>query len=354
MPSIYFTMTLTGTDPGIGEFRPPTSLRNYPELPPAQGVLPVAFGHSAPDANGDIMMFAQVQMQMINMVMTMVPLPAMMIDSFNAHDVTVGETWDWEVTNMSHGDHPFHTHGFPFELQEITWEDDLIPNDPNWNFNWIPAVRKIKDTIRAPARLGAKGTSRTITRLRTTFDDTNRAGRASASGMLPTFDENGNWTSGGWLFHCHVLEHAGRGMLSMIEVHEADEVFTNYGKMKGGTGGVYPSLGATGDISPGSTITFKAIDILPGKKCWLVVGDYNAMRPIAGGTLVPGVTPVNASDPLFRPMPNNADANGHATWDITTWDAYPSGTEFWAQVAARDPGAQGKLSFTNAFKFTKP
>ena len=350
----YFDMTLTGTDPGTGAYVPPSTLRTLPEFGTPVGVLPVTYGHGAPDMNGDVTMFVQAEMQMINMVMTMVPLPAMKIDSFNAHDVTVGETWDWEVTNLSHGDHNFHTHGFFFELLEYRWEDDLNPTDPTLNFFFNPFQRRIKDTVRIPARQGAKGTSRSITTLRAKFSDTGRVGRTAASGMLPTFDDAGNWTSGGWLFHCHMLEHSGRGMLSVFEVHEQGELFRNFGKHKAGTGGIYPSLQTSGDLTPGSTITFDALDMLPGKKCWLVVGDYNAMRPIAGGTLVPGVTPVNASDPLFRPMPNNADANGKASWDITTWDAYPSGTVFWAQVAARDPGAQGKLSFTNAVKFTKP
>ena len=350
----YFDLTLVGDDPGFGEWRPPEALKTYPPLDPPLGTLPVTFGHSMPDMNGDVTLFAQAQMQMINMVMTMVPLPTAAIDSFNAHDVTIGDTWDWEVTNLTHGDHPFHTHGFTFELQEYRWEDDLDPLDPTINFSFTPLSRRTKDTIRIPARLGAKGTSRSITRLRAKFDDTNRTGRTAASGMLPTFDGNGNWTSGGWLFHCHILEHAGRGMLSVFEVHEPTELFRNFGKHKAGTGGVYPSLAATGDLSPGSSITFEAVDMLPNKKCWLVLGDYAGRRPIAGGELVPSVSVPNSADPLFVPMGAFADANGKQTWTVSAWDAYPSGTEFWAQVAARDPGAQGKLTFSNAFKFTKP
>jgi FtsP/CotA-like multicopper oxidase with cupredoxin domain len=27
-------------------------------------------------------------------------------------------------------------------------------------------------------------------------------------------------TSGGWLFHCHILEHSARGMMGFFEVYE--------------------------------------------------------------------------------------------------------------------------------------
>ena len=348
-----FDITLQGTDPGTGEWVPPANLGSFPVFGDPIGTLPVMYGHSMPDMNGNVILFVQAQMQMINMVMTMVPLPAPKIDSWNAHDVNVGETWDWQIVNLTHGDHNFHSHGFFFELKEYKWEDDLDP-DPNLNFNFVPFQRRVKDTVRIPARLGAKGTSRSITTLRAKFDDTNRVGRTAASGMLPTFDTAGNWTSGGWLFHCHILEHSGKGMLSVLEVHEQGELFRNYGKHKAGTNGVYPSLEIAGDLTPGSSVDITALDMLPNKKCWLVVGDYDALRPIAQGTLVPGVTLANASDPLFAPMGAFADANGENTWSITGWDAYPSGTDFWVQVAARDPGALGKLSFSNAVKFTKP
>ena len=69
-----------------------------------------------------------------------------------------------------------------------------------------------------PARLGAKGTSRTIARLKVHFDDTGRQGQLAAHGETATFDPSGNWTSGGWLFHCHILEHSAKGMMSFLQV----------------------------------------------------------------------------------------------------------------------------------------
>ncbi len=77
----------------------------------------------------------------------------------------------------------------------------------------VPApYREIKDTIIVPARPGEKMTSRTILRLAVAFDDTGREGEAEAFGKEP---EDG--TSGGWVFHCHILEYAGRGMISFLQ-----------------------------------------------------------------------------------------------------------------------------------------
>ena len=50
-------------------------------------------------------------------------------------------------------------------------------------------------------------------RLVTKFDDTGRKGQAAAFGKVP-----GTNTSGGWVFHCHILEHSARGMMSFLQV----------------------------------------------------------------------------------------------------------------------------------------
>ena len=71
--------------------------------------------------------------------------------------------------------------------------------------NWIsgpPGYRSWQDTIRVPPRLGAKGTSKTITRIHVTFDEHPDRGSIVAHGEKPTFDAAGNWVSGGWLAHC--------------------------------------------------------------------------------------------------------------------------------------------------------
>ena len=71
-----------------------------------------------------------------------------------------------------------------------------------------------KDTIRVPARLGAKGTSKTIVRLAVRFDPTGREG-IEAYGKTP------GETAGGWIAHCHILEHAARGMTTFLNLRRA-------------------------------------------------------------------------------------------------------------------------------------
>jgi FtsP/CotA-like multicopper oxidase with cupredoxin domain len=359
---VAFTMETVGPDPGIGEWVPDSvawqAAIDYPPLQPAVGELMAHFGHGMPDpVTGDVMLFAQAEMSMGG---EMMELPMHMINSFNAQDVTMGETWDFQVVNMGHGDHPFHLHGFEFELLKYEWQDDLDPTNPNLNFTFVPKNRRIKDTVRIPAALGMMSggsmemTSRCIATLRVHFDDLGREGQASAMGSLPTFNPDGTWTSGGWMFHCHVLEHAEKGMMSWIEVHEADEIFKLLGYQKAGTGGAYPSITARGDLSSGSDLFVDMTDALPGKSIWLVVGDEAGMREIGGGTLVPVTSAAGTGLPFLGVYAAKADANGDFTWTFDQWELLPSGTTVYLQAAARDPGAQAKLVFSNAVEFTVP
>ena len=128
----------------------------------------------------------------------------------DAHTVAVGDTHIWEVNNLTAGDHNFHTHGFSFQPIELQFVDMDTPE----NNSVVPfdAV-EVKDTILMPKRPGARGRSRTILRAAVHFDDTGREGQTEAFGKLP-----GETTSGGWLLHCHLLEHAARGMMSFFQV----------------------------------------------------------------------------------------------------------------------------------------
>jgi FtsP/CotA-like multicopper oxidase with cupredoxin domain len=162
-------------------------------------------GHTSPDANGDITFFVQASM-MDGMVMGR---PWGDVTPENAPTVTIGENGVWQVINMTGGDHNFHAHGFPFQLMETIYQDDMNPEN-----NWVePApYREVKDTIYVPARPGGKMTSRTILKLAVAFDDTGREGQAEAYGKEPGED-----SSGGWVFHCHILEHAARGMIAFLQ-----------------------------------------------------------------------------------------------------------------------------------------
>jgi hypothetical protein len=76
-----------------------------------------------------------------------------------------------------------------------------------------------EDTIRVPKRPGlVLGRSYTIMRLAVRFDDNarpaalrRRVDQLVAGGLAPGVDR-----SGGWLLHCHFLEHGSKGMMSFI------------------------------------------------------------------------------------------------------------------------------------------
>ncbi len=332
-------MKLALTGPGGGsEFIPPTDLQTTIIVPgTVQGDLPVTFGHGNPDPQGNVTLFAQADFSSGSMV----PLPAAKIDSFNAHDVDAGETWRWAITNMTHGDHPFHAHGFPFVIDEFEFIDMLNPNQ-NIVFTW--PFKMLKDTIRAPARGGAKGSSMSIVRARTFFDPTGRD--IVAQGQLPTWDENGAWTSGGWLFHCHVLEHSAKGMLSWFEVHDPNDPFTLLGKHLAGTGGKYPSLTIEGDPAiPGSTLTYHVVDALPNATVQLILGIEAERFQHKGGEIVP------SRQKWFL---KTSDANGNASFDINVWNDVRSGRTIYAQAMVVDPGGPQGRAFSNAISFVRP
>lgn len=349
----YLELIVDGPNPGTGAVLPPPQLRKLPPRPTDPvGKLPVVFGHGDPDPDsGAVVFFAQATMAggMLQ------PLPAPKIDSFNAHDVNVGETWIWEVTNLTHGDHPFHAHGFFFELLEYEFSDDFDPS-PAVNFVYPIKRRMLKDTIRVPARLGLKGSSRAVARMLVTFDDTGREGRTAAQGMDPTFLPDGSHISGGWLFHCHILEHSGKGMLSVLEVHEPGDPFALLGKHLAGSLGA-PSLTAGGSLATGTSLELDLVDALPGAQAFLVAGDVLARRQFAGGELVPGFSKPGPAGP--RPSfvgrhGGTVQPDGTLHWSLDSWSAVAPGTPLYLQVLVRDPSGPAGWTLSNALTFTRP
>ena len=79
---------------------------------------------------------------------------------------------EWAVVNDTEMDHPFHVHGFRFQLVDATGAPE----------------RACRDTVNVPAK--------TTVRLRMRLED----------------------HPGRWMFHCHILEHAERGMMGEFEV----------------------------------------------------------------------------------------------------------------------------------------
>lgn len=206
------TFKLHGRDRGRPDYVPPVALRDIEKINAMGGkMLMSMFGHSVPNADGDVTFFVQAMMN--NGVVTPFPFPKVTPEI--AHKVTVGDKGMWNVVNMTGGMHNFHTHGFGFQLVEIEYQDSVNPEN-----NYVVPAEYLedKDTILLPARPGAKGTSRTIARLAAHFTDEGREGQVEAFGKVPT-----DTTSGGWLFHCHLLEHSANGMMSFFQVMNPEE-----------------------------------------------------------------------------------------------------------------------------------
>jgi FtsP/CotA-like multicopper oxidase with cupredoxin domain len=87
--------------------------------------------------------------------------------------VQVGDTEVWELDNRAEMDHPFHLHGMFFQVLDVAG---------------VPAARLAwKDTVNVPQK--------SVLRLAVRYE-----------------------TVGMWMYHCHILEHAERGMMGELMV----------------------------------------------------------------------------------------------------------------------------------------
>jgi FtsP/CotA-like multicopper oxidase with cupredoxin domain len=91
------------------------------------------------------------------------------------HDepVKVGELQVWDVVNATRMDHPFHLHGFFFQVLQING------TTPEW--------RSLEDVINVPPQAT----------VRIAWYPDDRPGR--------------------WMYHCHILEHHASGMMGHFE-----------------------------------------------------------------------------------------------------------------------------------------
>jgi len=92
---------------------------------------------------------------------------------------TVGETQIWTVTNSTPWSHPLHLHGFFFQVLE----KDGKPRRP---LQW-------KDTVSVP------------------FKDTLK--------LIVRYEDR----PGSWMYHCHVLDHAEGGLMSVVQLSRPGE-----------------------------------------------------------------------------------------------------------------------------------
>jgi FtsP/CotA-like multicopper oxidase with cupredoxin domain len=95
----------------------------------------------------------------------------------------LGETQVWTVTNRTKWSHPFHIHGFFFQVLDEK-------GDPVRPLAW-------KDTVNVP------------------LEQTVR--------LLVRFDER----PGTWMFHCHILDHADGGLMGTVVVGDPPEATTH-------------------------------------------------------------------------------------------------------------------------------
>jgi FtsP/CotA-like multicopper oxidase with cupredoxin domain len=88
--------------------------------------------------------------------------------------VKVGELQVWDIVNDTLMDHPFHLHGFFFQVVSVNGKP--------------PAFRSWEDTVNLPPR----------SRVRIAWMPEDRVGE--------------------WMYHCHILEHHESGMMGHFEV----------------------------------------------------------------------------------------------------------------------------------------
>jgi FtsP/CotA-like multicopper oxidase with cupredoxin domain len=88
--------------------------------------------------------------------------------------VKVGELQVWDVINDTMMDHPFHLHGFFFQVVDVNGEP--------------PAFRSWEDTVNVPPK----------SRVRIAWLPDDRPGE--------------------WMYHCHILEHHASGMMGHFAV----------------------------------------------------------------------------------------------------------------------------------------
>jgi FtsP/CotA-like multicopper oxidase with cupredoxin domain len=213
--------------------------------------LPIFFGHGPPMPNGNVVFFNAVRDEdglmaalaakqaqaenpaNVGPIPGMVgpppfqPLPFAAVTEEDALEALVGETRVWHLVNFTGGDHTFHPHGFFFQpLEQITVNLDGTTAAERVITTALPLEEK--DSIRIPRRPGGAGRSWTIVRMAVQFDDSAKpaglqrtAAELEAFGKVPvTIDplDPTEGLSGGWVSHCHFLEHADAGMMTFYNL----------------------------------------------------------------------------------------------------------------------------------------
>ena len=205
-PEFYGVIQLFG-DSTETEYEPPPTLRVLEAIDVTGApVLDLTLGHTFPDWNtGEVTFFIQAPGK-----------PFALLTPSDVHTVATGGTYVWEVRNLTGGHHNFHTHGWSFQHIETEFVDLDDPDNPDSNYVEPATHLEHKDTFLIKRRPGfVVGRSYSISRFAVRFDDTGREGQIGAAGKAPSAAR-----SGGWLAHCHILEHSGRGMMTFFQIAE--------------------------------------------------------------------------------------------------------------------------------------
>ncbi|HYJ78124.1 MAG TPA: multicopper oxidase family protein, partial [Longimicrobiaceae bacterium] len=130
----------------------PTALRPVPPLDTAQATATRVIALSQGMINGRLMDMDRVDVS-----------------------APLGATEIWQVENLVGMDHPFHLHGFQFQVLDR---------------NGVPEpFRSWKDTVNVP--------------------------RHETARFIVRYDNH----PGKWMFHCHILDHEDHGMMGVLEVN---------------------------------------------------------------------------------------------------------------------------------------
>ena len=201
---VWARLFVTGP-PGATEWTPPDPLTSLTPIDTTGApTLPLAIGHTIPDWNtGEVTAFIQA-----------VGMPFDVLTPDDVHTVEANGTYIWEVKNLTGSHHNFHTHGWSFQHIETEFVDLDFPKDPDRNYIEPATHLENKDTFLVKRRPGTvPGRSFSISRFAVNFRDTGRVNQVGAAGKVPTAE-----SSGGWLAHCHILEHSARGMMTFFQV----------------------------------------------------------------------------------------------------------------------------------------
>jgi FtsP/CotA-like multicopper oxidase with cupredoxin domain len=158
--------------------------------------LPAHAAAPLPDVRREIAPLPQADATRVDLELTVIQNPdgpaeyLMSGARFSQRDKTVaarlGETQIWSITNKTSWSHPFHLHGFFFQVLDAT-------GAPIRPMAW-------KDTVNVP------------------FDETVR--------FIVRFDDR----EGSWMLHCHILDHADGGLMGMVNVGAAQGRHTHGGR----------------------------------------------------------------------------------------------------------------------------